>query len=377
MPRPARLAVDLLGFTGTRGGTETYVREIVTRLPGLLPGTSFAAVTNRGSGELVRSFFPGRVATLPYVGADASSWALGALVGSGRWAARAGADALWVPANFGPVVGRVPRVVTIHDAIYDEVGGGPGERVSRAITSALMRGAGRGAASVLTVSEAASRAIATHLHVDPGAITVVHNGSSAPPADAPGDAFDGDIAIPAGRRMLLSTGNRMPHKNFALLLDALAEIPADRRPVLVVTGGGTDDPLAPQARALGIGADVILPGWVSPDDLERLYRRADLYVCPSLAEGFGLPVVDAMRRGVPVLANDIPVLREVGAEHARYADASAPAPLARAIAEALAAPPSEARRAQARAWAETFTWDAAAAGTADAITRVLRARGRR
>ncbi|MGF5622415.1 glycosyltransferase, partial [Klebsiella pneumoniae] len=128
---------------------------------------------------------------------------------------------------------------------------------------------------------------------------------------------------------------------------------------------------------LGLERDVVLPGWVSDDQLEALFQIADLYVCPSLVEGFGLPVVDALRRSVPVLANDVPVLREVGGDAARYADATDATAFGAAIAAALSSPPDAATRAQARDWASGFTWDEAAEATAAELDRVLRSGGRR
>lgn len=135
---------------------------------------------------------------------------------------------------------------------------------------------------------------------------------------------------------------------------------------------------------------MILPGWVSDTQLEALYAVASLYACPSLVEGFGLPVVDAMRRGVPVLANDIPVLREVGGDLAAYADATDPAAFGAAIETALASADvdasadgdadadaqPDARRRSLQAWAERFDWGACAAATADVLASTAAARER-
>src|SRR3546814_283315 len=134
----SRVVVDLLGFTGSRGGTETYARELLTRLPALLPDARFAALTGRVGAERVAEFFPGRVHTLPWVGADPATWAAGAVLGTDGFARRNGADLVWAPANFGPIFRGIPRVVTVHDAIYDEIRGSLTERFQRAGTSFLM-----------------------------------------------------------------------------------------------------------------------------------------------------------------------------------------------------------------------------------------------
>ena len=116
---------------------------------------------------------------------------------------------------------------------------------------------------------------------------------------------------------------------------------------------------------------MVLPGWVSDAQLEALFQVADLYACPSLVEGFGLPVVDALRRAVPVLANDVPVLREVGGTAARYADATDATAFGAAIRAVLADPPDAATREAAREWASRFTWDDAADGVATVLDRAL------
>lgn len=372
-----RILVDLLGFTGSRGGTETYVRELLPRLGALLPDVRFAALTGRTGTERVEAFFPGRVQTLRVVGADPATWALGAVAATDAIARRHRADLVWAPANFGPVLRGVPRVVTVHDAIYDEVPGGVAQRAQRGLTSWLMRRSAQTADRVLTVSHAAAESIGRNLGVAADRIAVVHNGSADPrPVDDPA-AVAASLALPVGRPLVLSVGNRMPHKNFPGLLAAVASLPAERRPVTVIAGSRLPDPLGDDVARLGLQDDVVLPGWVSDAQLEALFQVADLYVCPSLVEGFGLPVVDALRRSVPVLANDVPVLREVGGDAARYADATDAAAFGAAINSALASPPDAATRRRAREWASHFTWDGAAEATAVELERVLAAGARR
>ncbi len=371
-----RVLVDLLGFTGSRGGTETYARELIPRIAQLLPATRFAALTGRAGTARVETFFPGHVQTVPWVGSDPASWALGAVAATEGVARRGKADLIWAPANFGPVTRGVPRVVTIHDAIYDEVPGSIVHRAQRAATSLLMRRSAQTADRVMTVSHAASRSIGRFLSVPESRISVVHNGSSDPrPVAEPGGILSG-LGLPAGRPIVLSVGNRMPHKNFPGLLAALASIAPNERPLAVIAGSRLPDPLANDVTRLRLESDVVLPGWVSDEQLEALYQSAALYVCPSLVEGFGLPVVDALRRRVPVLAHDVDVLREVGGDAARYADATDAASFGAAIMTTLRSPSDETARAAAQRWASRFTWDASAEATAAVLDRVL-AEGRR
>ncbi|MFK4115523.1 glycosyltransferase family 4 protein [Microbacterium sp. NPDC006705] len=366
-----RVLVDLLGFTGSRGGTETYVRELTPRLAERFPDVRFAALTGRVGADKVRAFFPGHVQSLAWIGADPATWALGAVAATEVVARRGRADLVWAPANFGPILRGTPRVVTVHDAIYDEVRGTLAQRAQRTVTSTLMRRSAQTADRVLTVSHAAAASIARNLRVPAERISVVHNGSADPrPVDDPWSALD-TLRLPTDRPIALSVGNRMPHKNFVGLLEALATLAAEARPLTVIAGSRLPDPLADEVSRLGLDGDVLLPGWVSDDQLEALFQVSDLYVCPSLVEGFGLPVVDALRRGVPVLANDVPVLREVGGDAARYADATNPGQFGAAITRAVSDPGDAEARAAAQTWASRFTWDDAADATAAVLEATL------
>lgn len=366
-----RIIVDLLGFTGARGGTETYAREILPRLPGALPGVELIALTGRAGADRVRAFFPGRVEVLRAVGADRVSWAAGEVLLADARARRMHADLLWTPSNFGPIRRGVARVATIHDVIYDEVKGSLPGRAVRATTAWLMRRSALTADGVITISETAAAAISRQFGLPRRSLHVVPNGSSAP---HPSDSRSLDVlGLDPARPLVLSSGNRMPHKNFEGLLRALAAIPREHRPQAVITGGRGGDPLTPVVSSLGLGDDVVLPGWVTPSQLEALYARATVYACPSTAEGFGLPIVDALRRGCRVVANDIPVLREIGGDAVVYADATEPGAFARALTEALSAPLTEAERTAGREWAERFTWEAAAEGTAAVLQAALSA----
>jgi glycosyltransferase involved in cell wall biosynthesis len=127
----------------------------------------------------------------------------------------------------------------------------------------------------------------------------------------------------------------MPHKNFNRLLLAWKLIPKADRPKLVITGSHGDDPLAPLVRALELDDDVELLSWVGDDRLSELYEGASLYVLPSLFEGFGLPVLEAMARGCAVVASDLPVLREVGGDACVYVDPLDPAAVASGVRRVL------------------------------------------
>nr|WP_277355741.1 glycosyltransferase family 1 protein [Cellulomonas hominis] len=360
-------------FTGKRGGTETYARELLPRVAALLPEVELVALTNTTADVAVTRWFPGRTRRLPVDGENRVLWAAAETFLVERSARRTGADLLWCPANFGPRSVRLPTVVSVHDVIAEDFPNPDVSRVTQAVTSRIIRRAARSARLLVTVSQDSARSITRVLGVPPDRIRVAPNGFGAPqPVGDPGAELAG-LGVPEGRPLVLSTGNRMPHKNFATLLRAVARIPAERRPLLVITGSHGQDPLVPLVDELDLVDDVLLLGWITRPQLEALFGAATVYVCPSLVEGFGLPVVDAMARGCAVLCSDVGALREVGGDAVRYyGPARDDARLAQELGALLSS--ADERDELVRRGAEraaTFSWDRAAAVLADAWAEVL------
>lgn len=164
--------------------------------------------------------------------------------------------------------------------------------------------------------------------------------------------------------MILAMGNRRPHKNWGALIRAIALLPAERRPRVVITGGRGDDPLREEVARTGTEAWVQLRGWVEDAEVRELYSTATALAIPSLAEGFSLPTLEAMGAGVPVLLSDIDVHRFVGGGAARYFDPRDD----RSVADAIEAVTSDAAlrarlSADGRERAAQFTWERTARET--------------
>lgn len=368
-----RVVVDLLYYTGTHGGMETYAELVLPRMAPLLPDVEFVALVNTAGREKVASWFPGEQRPVRISGHARPLLALAETLVVGLAARRLGADLLWCPANLGPRWSPVPRVVTLHDVIPFEYPNAL-SRITQAVTRWLLTGASRGARRVLTDSAGSAEAIVRVIGIPRDRITPVPLASAAPPEYAAADlaAEIEDMGLDDGRPFVLSTGNRLPHKNFDGLVRGLATIPKERRPRLVVTGSHDADPLEPLVAELGLADDVVLPGWVTRRRLEALYRGAALYVCPSFDEGFGLPVLDAMRRGVPVLASDVLVLREVGGDAARYVDPRDPSAIGAEIERIVGDPDLGATmRAQGTVRVGQFSWERAAEQTAEVLSGLL------
>lgn len=355
--------IDLLFYTGKKGGMESYVREIYSRLPADDPDLEFLGYASRELAAAGAPWFPGRLVDSGISGENRVAWAAGELVAVGRAARRLGAALVHCPANFGPAFSSVPVVLTVQDLLafrHPEYVPGPYSVVVRG----MIRLAARTARRVLTISAASRDDIVSFLAVPQDRIDVVPLAGSAPP-----------VPSRSTRRtdQLLAVGNRMPHKNFELLLDALASIPAERRPRLVITGSHGDDPLAPVVARLGLGAHVELRGWLPADELERLYAESTALVFPTRFEGFGLPTLEAMARGCPVICSDLPVMHEVAGDAARYVDPSDAASIALAIDEVTADAGLRERMARAGlARAAGFSWQRTADETRNSFLAALR-----
>jgi glycosyltransferase involved in cell wall biosynthesis len=231
--------------------------------------------------------------------------------------------------------------------------------------------ASRNADSLLAVSTAARDEICEVLGLDPDAFSVVPHGAGRPVGIEPAaiEEVKARYRLEDGRVAVCVAAKR-PHKNQELLLRALPLLPQDTLVALIGHAEPYEAELRRLAQRLGLEQRVRFIGYVSDADLEGLWRLAACAAFPTLGEGFGLPVLEAMARGVPVACSDLPVLREVGGDVPQYFAPRDAAAAARAIEAAWSDPgagPAGRRRASA------FSWRAAAQGTLAAYEKALAA----
>lgn len=384
---------------GDTGGMEVYARQLIPALLEAAPaGTRFTAFVNREAaragggpwGELLPAV------TVPVDARNRAQWVLGEQLLLPPLAARAKVELVHSLASTGPVWGPFKRVTTVHDLIYarfPDAHPGIRDRGMRVLVPAAARRSQR----VIAISQSTRRDLIELLKIDPERIDVVLNGYGRPTAGAAGAmgtagagtagvvSAAGDVALPedrtrerfglAGRRVVLSVSAKRPHKNLVALIDALASIPSERRPVLVLPGYPTwhEADLRARAAAAGVEGDVRLPGWISDDELEGLWTVADAFVFPSLYEGFGLPVLEALARGVPVACSNAASLPEVADDAALLFDPHDTRAIAAAIEELLSMDGVARARARARGYAraDMFTWRRTATATLDSYARAL------
>jgi glycosyltransferase involved in cell wall biosynthesis len=270
-------------------------------------------------------------------------------------------------ASVAPLVAGARAVVTVHDVTFmrEPTFG----RVTTAGMAFLVRAAVRRADGLITGSAAARDDICALLGADPTRFTVIHHGRERPdaPAPTPETELRARLGI-EGRRAVLCLGAKRPHKNQELLVRAAAELPEDVVILLVGHPEAYDADLRALAAKLGVQERLRFVDYVGDADLEGLWRLAAAAAQPTLGEGFGLPVLEALEHGVPVAASDLAVLREVAGDLAHHFDPRDPASAAAAILAALA--DTRVRELGPR-HAAGFSWSRAASETHAVYERVL------
>jgi glycosyltransferase involved in cell wall biosynthesis len=229
-----------------------------------------------------------------------------------RAARRLGAAVLWVPYWAAPWRQPVPTVVTVHDLIPLLLPAYQGGLLQRGYTR-LVSTTARRAAEIIAVSAASGRDIAEHLDIPVGHIHVVHHGPNqegAAPAPDQLTAVRQKYGLP--ERFFLYLGGFDARKNVRATVAAYRRYldrGGDPGIKLVLAGKLPEAPSAffPDPRALaaesGLGGQVLCIGWVDEEDKPALYKLATAFVFPSLYEGFGMMVLEAMQAGAPVITS--------------------------------------------------------------------------
>jgi alpha-1,3-rhamnosyl/mannosyltransferase len=373
-----KIGVDATSWTNRRGYGR-FARNAVGRLVELDRDTSYVFVIDEQSAT--EAEFPAwasiqtvALSRRPAEAASADSFRPPTdLVRLGAAVSRARFDAFLFPSiyTYFPTLG-VPTVVGLHDAIADDF---PEltlpSRRARTFWRAKQKLAIARARKLFTVSESARAEISRRLAIEPERLAVVPEAPDAvfaPRTRTEIDAARTEIGLVPGEPYLLYAGGISPHKDIGTLLDAFARLDRASVPKLVIAGALDGDAYLSAAAAvrekisaLELSADVVLPGFVSDDTLAALYSGATVVALPSLAEGFGLPAVEAAACGAPVVLSDIRAHRETLGDDALFFPPRDATVLAERIRHLLGSDMlrrSLAERGHARV--ARYTWDAAA-----------------
>jgi glycosyltransferase involved in cell wall biosynthesis len=355
---------------------EVAARELIPALVSQAPEHArFTAFVNREAAraggpwsELVSSV------TVPVNARSRAQWVAGEQALLPAFAARAGVDIVHSLASTAPLRGRFRRVVTIHDLIYaryPEAHAGLRAKGMQLLVPAAARRSHR----VITDSHSTADDLAALVRVDRARIDVVPLGIGSVQRERPLGEADVRARFDLGsREVLLSLSAKRPHKNLPALIDALAAIPAAERPALVLAGYPTahEEELRARARSAGIADEVRFVGWLSTAEVEGLWAIARAFVFPSLYEGFGMPVLEAMARGVPVACSNASSLPEVAGSAALLFDPHDVEGIARAVRRLLSDDELCARLiASGHERAGEFTWERTARLTLESYARTL------
>jgi glycosyltransferase involved in cell wall biosynthesis len=332
------LGINAIFLQRGLGGLETYVTSLVPELLELRPQLRITIYVNPDGRDLLLGkpwVDQVRLATLPILGTRGLR-ALTEVFALGAIAAHDDVNLLHSVAMLGPLRIRRPHVVTIGDAIWILDRGTVG-RLTTAIWSAFVPRVARRADRVLTFSEASRQDLVENIGVQDDRIDVVPLGPGAQPEVAVPEAELRRRYDLGSAEVILSVSAKKPHKNLVRLVRAFAQVRRRFDAVLVIPGEPTphEAELVSEAQQLGVGDAVRLPPYIEADELEGLYRLASCFVFPSQREGFGLPVLEAMRRGVPVACAKTSALPEVAGDAARYFDPQSEEEIAAAITEII------------------------------------------
>ncbi len=373
-----KLVVDAQPLLGQRAGIGAYVYEVLKRLPALFEDDEICLtlfrfmkrpripeeVWLRNVTVRLHRFFPRRVLEgslkagypLPF------SWFSG------------GGDAFLFP-NFitYPTDGK-PSILILYDLSYDRLPN-LAERKNQAFLSKFVPLSLRQATAVITISEFSRGEIADVYGIPLERIRVAYPGVD--PAvfrpDINQERTDETLAryhLPA--EYILFIGTLEPRKGIEALLEAY-ETWGDRdKPPLVLVGKRGWGAMPRLARALSGGIPrVFYPGYVRREDLPVLLANARCFVYPSVYEGFGMPVLEALACGVPVVCGTCPSFREIGGDLPTYCDAEKPESIAAALAESLSSAPGPEWRPAAIRRARTFTWENTALSISDVVKAMV------
>lgn len=289
-------------------------------------------------------------------------------------------DVFFFPSVFSycPLLRRVPVVLGIHDTIADR---NPqlafASRINALLWRAKVRAALFQADTIVTVSEYSKHCIAEWFRVSPSRIAVIQESSSA--------AFFPREYAPPARPFALYAGGISPNKNLPRLVAAFSRTQARELGAQLVLVGdyksdgfkGSYAEVQAAIAKLHLQEDVVMTGFVSDEDLNRYYNTCTLFVMPSLDEGFGLPAIEAMTCGKPVIVSTGNSLEEVVGDSGVLVDALSEGELTAAIDRVFRDPElqqSLGQRALRRA--KEYSWDRAAGQLLEILTKAAGQRSR-
>jgi glycosyltransferase involved in cell wall biosynthesis len=371
---PRKVAINALFLEPRMGGLDTYVRALVPELVRLAPEVRFTVFCSPGGrkylegegwAEQVELIVPALIGRRGFK-------AVGELTLLGAIAGRR-VDLLHSVALTAPMRTRAVNVVTLADVTW-LVAPDPGDSLTVRVWRLVVPPVARRADRVIALSRAGAEHVVEHLHVPRERIDVIPlaAGIGARKAPTSEPELRARLGLGAGPVILTVSAKRV-HKNLVRLIRAMTLV-VERFPdaMLLLPGNATphERELRQAVHELRLEANVMFPEYVSAEDLEGLYALANCFVFASINEGFGIPILEAMARGVPVACSRASSLPEVAGDAARYFDPLDFQDIAHALLDLLG-DPALARTliAQGHERERAFTWEATARMTLESYAR--------
>jgi glycosyltransferase involved in cell wall biosynthesis len=357
-----RIGIDCRLWSQT--GVGRYIRELVTRLVTNHADTYVLFARPEDVGDMQRQFSGNRSVVI--IETDVRWHTLKEQLVFPLSIASSRVELMHFPYFSVPVCCPVPYVITVHDMIYWQYPTGKASTLhpffywcKQLAYRCIVFITTRRARHLIAVSHATKKAVLDILHIPSGRVTVLYEGVSH------GDKRDGDHTKLPSRlkegQFLMTVGNAYPHKNLEILCDAVVSLKSI--PLLVV-GKPTYFTQRLQQRYAHTSW-IRFAGYVDDRVLSGLYAHTAGVVVPSLDEGFGFPVVEALSQGSMVACSEIPVLREVAGEAPYYFDPRDVGSITQALKDMISATPKEKQRRTRlfKIHASQFSWDTMAEKT--------------
>ncbi len=281
-------------------------------------------------------------------------------------------DLLHCTANTAPLWYNKPLVVTIHDVIYMEsfdFSGSAYQNFGNVYRRYIVPKIAKKAKKIITVSEYAKNIISNRLGIAADKIDVVYNGVHEKYTSISDETILSSVRnkYKLPQSFLLHFGNTATRKNTIGVLKAYALYKKNNNAIPLVITGIDKNLLAKWLQSIQaeeIVNDIILPGYIAAEDLPSMYNLASIFLYPSLNEGFGMPVIEAMACGTPVITSTVTSLPEVAGDAAMLIDPSNENDICSAI-QTLSSQPELYAALQSKGWinAKRFSWEAAAKKT--------------
>ncbi len=283
-------------------------------------------------------------------------------------------DLLHVPHYNVPIFYKGKMIVTIHDLthlIYPEF---LPNKFAYYYAKFMIWIALKKACKIITVSENTKKDILERFKVNPDKIEVIYNavGKEFIKKDKKNITYlYKKFDIPKDKKILMYVGNLKPHKNLERLLEAYSKIVEKDKTCLVLVGKAFSNYniLKEKEKSLSIDKNVIHTGIVNQKELVDLYNLADLFVFPSLYEGFGIPVIEALACETPVICSNTSSIPEVGGKYVTYIDPMNINQITEKINEVLA---KNSNSIDATEWLKQFKGEIIANNTKEIIKGVLK-----